>query len=334
MLKRLDSLIRLLSSPQPPRTREAIAKKLGIHLRTVQRDLDFLREKGYDVHYNKERGITCKSPKTKQGDILSGHDEMLPSLILIRALLHTVWKLDSSSSADILTGQINGLLDKMGIAADQLSHYVSSASPIMSQRLVPTFRTLVKGVIEKKIVRIKYKGYKDANARSRDVCPLHLFEAEGRWHCLALCKEKREERTFALWRMDGAELLEEAFQRPPKYDTSQTWEQRAEAFGIWSGATKPQKVRVKMWGYAAALIRESSHRPSAMKIKDWPGDKEAVEVIFKAHELEKEVLPWLLKWGPCCKVISPESLKKQMHDHLQEIAALYADEPATKAKQI
>ncbi len=331
MLKRIKTLLSLLQSNEPPKTRREIANRLrreGLTVtdRTVQRDLDFLRDDGYEIRFQRNRGFTCRSSKGRLRDLSATHEEMLPGLVLIRSLLSSLCRIDDAAGADVLKKQIDEMLNKQNLAADRLDCYISTTSPVMSQRLVPVFRTLVRALMQQKVTRIWYKGYKDAKARERCVEPFHLFEAEGRWYFIAHCHEKQAEGVFALFRTEKAEATGTTFERPADYNEPQYWEAKAQVFGIWTTKEEPVNIKVRMWDYAARLIREASHRPPAMKIVELSDEDGTVEVTFKAHALEEEVIPWVLRWGPYCKVLSPPVLLEKMRDHLRQIAGLYEDD--------
>jgi predicted DNA-binding transcriptional regulator YafY len=329
MIERCSALLGLLQTKGAATSRADLAKHLKRHgyqasVRTVQRDIDFLKQQGHDIIHSKNGGYSCKGTKDKLRGLLSSKEEMLPSLVLMRGMLNMVGKLDPSSGADVLLSHASDLLEKQGMTLGDLGNYISSTALPMSQRLVPMFRTLVKGVIEKRETRILYKGNKDKEPRSRVIRPYHLFECEGRWYCIAHCCEAKAIRTFVQWRIDKAELLDETFKRPAKLDNPKTWERQAKIFGVWSTEDEPMRIRLKMSGYAARLVQEAGYRPAAMEIEECKDEEGAVEVRFQSHAFE-DILPWILRWGPYCKVLAPSTLVRKMQTHVRRIAGLYEE---------
>jgi predicted DNA-binding transcriptional regulator YafY len=328
MFERLGTLVGLLQTKGAASSRVELAnllKRKGYSqasVRTVQRDINFLKTQGFDIQFSKSGGYTCVGSKAKLNGLLSDREEALPSLVLMRGVLNVIGKLDPSSGADVFLTHAGDLLERQGIALADLDNYISNTGMPLAQRLVPIFRALVKGVIERRLTRILYKGNKDESARTRVIRPYHLFECEGRWHCIAHCREARAMRTFALWRTDKVDLLDEKFNRPAKYDDPRTWEKKARIFGVWSTEGEPMHVRLKMWGYAGKLVQESGYRPKAMKIDECPNEPEAVEVSFLAHAFA-DIIPWILKWGCCCKVLSPATLVDKVREDLRLISELY-----------
>jgi predicted DNA-binding transcriptional regulator YafY len=327
MFERVSALLGLLQTKGAATSRVDLAKQLKRHgyqasVRTVQRDINFLKHQGREIIHSKNGGYSCSGTKDKMRGLLSSRDEMLPSLVLMRGMLNTVGKLDPSSGADVLLSHASDLLEKQGMTLGDLGNYISSTALPMSQRQVPIFRNLVKGVIEKRSTKILYKGNKDKEPRSRVIRPYHLFECEGRWYCIAHCCQAEAIRTFVLWRIEKAELLEDTFRRPARFNDSKTWERQAQVFGVWSTEDEPMRIRLKMSGYAARLVQEAGYRPAAMQVIDCKDEEGAVEVRFQSHAFE-DILPWILRWGPYCKVLSPSALVSKMQAHVRRIAALY-----------
>ena len=331
MFERVSALLVLLKTKGAATSRDDLAKRLkrnGYQAseRTVQRDINFLKQQGYDITCSKNGGYSCSEAKDKLRGLLSSREEMLPSLVLMRGMLNAVGKLDPSSGADVLLSHAGDLLEKQGLTLGDLGNYISSTALPMLHRQVPIFRNLVKGVIEKRATQILYKGNKDREPRSRVILPYHLFEFEGRWYCIAHCLQANAVRTFVLWRMEKAEALEESFKRPARFNDPKTWERQAQIFGVWSTENEPMRIRLKMSGYAARLVQEAAYRPAAMQIIECKDDVEAVEVRFQSHAFE-DILPWILRWGPYCKVLSPSLLVSQVQTHVRRIADLY-EEPS------
>jgi len=327
LLSRLNDLLRILQSKERCTSREMLVRKLQtkkhpVSVRSVSRDLEHLRERGYQIKHSKSRGYHLETPKEWLHAVLDRHEEVLPSIILMRALLQSVNQFEPGSGADVLIKQIHQLLEKQGLKLDNLENYVSSTAMPMPERQVPVFRALVKGLFEQRQVKVSYKGNKDRVPRERIIHPHHLLECEGRWYCIAYCCDSKTTRTFVPWRMFAAEMTEEAFVRPAALDDPKTWERQSEVFGVWSNDQEPVQVRLKMRGYAARLIEEAGYRPKAMKARRPSAEPDSVIVTFNVHSFE-DVIPWILKWGAYCQVLSPPELVDKVHDQLGAMLDLY-----------
>lgn len=331
MIKRMSDLVELLPEQGTGLSRAELVRQLKRkgHLgsvRTLQRDLNYLREQGYDIQFSRKNGYLCVGNKERFRTFLEGHEETLPSLVLMRTLLYSVHKADPGAGANMLTDHLDNLLKKQSLNFNDLPNYISSTARPMSEKRVPIFRVLVKGLLEKRAVKIFYKGNKDKVARERMLYPYHLLENDGLWYCVAYCCDSKKNKMFASWRIDKAALTDETFQRPAKWNDPKTMERQSEVFGLWNSDQDPVQVRLKMWGYAARLIQEAGYRPKAMQVQLKPpsDDPTAVIVSFYVHSFE-DITPWILKWGAHCQVLSPPALVDKMQAELKSTLELYPD---------
>lgn len=328
MLERLSCLIGILQTKGAAATRADVIKNLRRNgfsqasVRTLQRDIVYLKKQGIDITFKKTSGYICTGSKDKLRGLLNSREEMLASIVVMRGVLNAINKLDPSAGADVLLSQAGELLEKNHLKYGDLSNFISSAALSMPRPLVSIFRTLVKGLIEKRAVRITYTGNKDQQPRTRVIHPYHLLEFEGRWHCVSHCTEAKEIRTFMLWRTHTAELLDESFVRPAEFDDPKQWEEKAKIYGVWSGDGKPMNVKVKMFGYAARIIQEAERRHPGMTITESKTGDGTVEVAFQTHSFA-DVTSWILKWGPYCKVLGPPALVKEVRELFERMGQLY-----------
>lgn len=328
MLKRIKVLLELLRTKGAATSREELVKRLKrkqfsqASVRTVQRDINFLKQDGYDITFSKNGGYTWIGAEDKLRGLLSSREEMLPGIVIMRGVLNAVSKLDCTAGADVLLSHAGDLLEENGLQYGDLGNFISSAALPMPERMVPVFRILVKGLIERRALQITYMGYNDPKPRQRTIHPYHLLEFEGRWHCIAKCLEAQATRTFMLWRTGKAELLDDEFKRPAEFDNPKTWEARAKIFGVWSDQGDPMLVRVRLSGYAAKLMQEAERRHPSMTVTESKVADGAVEVTFQTHAFA-DVTPWIFRWGPCCEVLEPPELLKEVHKLIGQMSKIY-----------
>lgn len=322
LIKRLEKLAKLLLGPDKPQSYEAMAKAMRVSLRTVKRDVDFLRERGFQIEYSRAGGFSCIPSGKGLQQVLQGHEELLPSVVLMRSMLQSVSKIDAGAGAGDLLSHFCHSLENQGLKIEEIGYYISSTAQAMPQRLVPTFRNLVKGLLEKRKVVIQYKSNKDPKPQERLIHPYHLLENEGRWYCLAYCAKARARRMYALWRIDKAVVCDETFERPAEIGDSKYWEAQSEVFGVWVKGDSKVEIVLRMTGYAARLIEESSYRPKAMKVRRTSAEPESIRVSFHASAFE-DVVPWIMRWGAYCEVVSPPELREIVATQAKRMLSLY-----------
>jgi predicted DNA-binding transcriptional regulator YafY len=323
LIQRLEKLVNQLKKQQFTASYDELSKRLGVSLRTVKRDVDFLRTRGYQIDYRKGHGFSIVEPGGSLKQLLQEDTgELLPSIALIRTMLGSISKISPGSGARDVLSQFGHLLEQHGIKVDQIGNYISSTAQPIPNRLLPTFRHVVKALLEKKKLLIHYKSNKDPQPQERCIHPYHLIENEGRWYCLAHCSKGRGRRMYALWRIEKAVVSEESFERPSELDAVQFWEQQSQVFGVWVNGARKEEIVLRMKGYAARLLEESSYRPKAMKVRRPSADPESVRVSFYASAFE-DVVPWIMRWGAYCEVLSPPELRQLVATQAKRMLSLY-----------
>jgi proteasome accessory factor C len=324
MIKRLAELIQLLENRQFTASYHQLSRKLNVKLRTVKRYMEFLRQRGYQIKYQRKSGFSIiQSTRGAIKDLLKeDKEELLPAIALMRSMLQSVSKMNPGSGAGDLLNQFCHLLEQHGINLDQIGNYISSTAQPMPARMLPTFRSVVKALLEKKKLLIHYKSNKDPKPQERCIHPYHLIENEGRWYCLAYCNKSRDRRMYALWRIEKAVVQDASFERPSELDAVQFWEEQSQVFGIWVNGERKVEIVLRMKGYAARLLEESSYRPKAMKVRRPSADPESVRVSFYASAFE-DVVPWIMRWGAYCEVVSPPELRELVATQARRMLSLY-----------
>jgi predicted DNA-binding transcriptional regulator YafY len=286
--------------------------------------VEFLRKQGYQIEYQRNGGFSMvQSTRGAFKDLLKeDREELLPSIAIMRSMLGAISKISPGSGARDVLSQFGNLLEQHGIQLDQIGNYISSTAQPMPARLLPTFRSVVKALLEKKKLLIHYKSNKDPKPQERTIHPYHLIENEGRWYCLAYCVKARGRRMYALWRIEKAVVLEDMFERPSEIDAVHFWEEQSQVFGIWVNGTRKVEIVLCMKGYAARLLEESSYRPKAMKVRRPSADPESVQVSFYASAFE-DVVPWIMRWGAYCEVVSPPELREIVATQAKRMLSLY-----------
>jgi predicted DNA-binding transcriptional regulator YafY len=194
-----------------PRTRSAawLARRFEVSARTIERDLDALRESGVPVWA--EPGRT--------GGYGLDRDRTLPPLALTaeEALAVTVAlrSLEGSPFGEAATGAARKVL--AGLPAD-----VRDAEERLAARLLqvgPAFPpsahggTIVAAVAQRRVLQIRYVDARGA-ATEREVEPLSLLRGPAGWYLVAWCRLRRAVRGFLLERIAEVALTEEI--APPR----------------------------------------------------------------------------------------------------------------------
>ncbi len=95
-----------------------------------------------------------------------------------------------------------------------------------------TFQTVLEGCLKKKRLSFTYFSPAKEEMRERTVHPYHLFNYMGTWHLLGKCHLGEEIRDFALNRISGAKVLDEAYKVPDDFNFKKYF---LSTFGLYKG---------------------------------------------------------------------------------------------------
>ncbi len=152
---------------------------------------------------------------------------------------------------------------------------------------------------------------------SRDNLAPYAIGLERLYHRLVL--------TFKLSRMRNARLLDENYTIPDDFDP------RAYLSGAWGimGASGGPviTVRLRFASEAANRIREGGY-PNLRIAAELPGGalEVAVQVGTDKEGFPREILPWVQSWGPRVEVLEPEALRRRWLDEARQVRARAEDD--------
>lgn len=313
--ERMYRIRRAIASGQMP-TCTRLAEELEVTPKTVQRDIDFMRDAiGMPLVYDEQsHGWRFDGAVEDFPDFEVGAEE-LAALFLARAATDS---LGGTVLADKLrqvfaklTRSIN---DRVQLNWADLDEAFSRKAPELKGRDVMLFGKLAEAVVNRTEVEFHYLKLAAEKAEPRRVRPLHLGEVDGAWYLIGHDVERGALRTFALPRLTRLKVKAKTFERPRDFDGR---DYLRRSFGVWtvSGDDSLRLVRVRLKDYAARLAQERRWHPT-QEIKRLNAAGTCVEVCFEAGALE-EVVRWVLSFGSKAKVIGPPELKELVRDEVR-----------------
>ena len=123
-------------------------------------------------------------------------------------------------------------------------------------------------------------------------------------------------RINALSRIKNIKITKEQFTIPEGFDISKEVDLR---FGIWHNTGAPEEYELLFDSSLANYILEREwHKNQQME------QKEDGSVYLKfASNQKKQILSWVLGFGPAIKVLAPESLKDEIRANAEKILEKY-----------
>ncbi len=290
-----------------------MGKRLGMSAKTILRDLTYMKDTlGLPVDYDGQE----KSYSYPSSDVSFpvGPDLTQDERIAISVARQTLEVFRGVNFADHLASAhdklFDGFLSQTGLSIEgDLSEYISVRTPGAGIADPKTFKAVVKALLERRELRVKYQAKGRPAATPRRLAPYHLACVASRWVLVALDLEKQDVRTYILARMTDPVITQDPIDRPPNFDVSR---HLGTSFGVWTGSGEIV-VRLRLAAVAAHHVRER-HWHATQKLTELPEGE--VEVAFKLSDLN-DVTRWILGFGGDCRVMEPKELKAAVREEAE-----------------
>jgi predicted DNA-binding transcriptional regulator YafY len=304
-LERFQQILDVLKHNRCP-SRQDLASELEVTTKTIQRDIDFLRDRmNAPIEFNRDRG----------GYILTGPVEDLPRVDLstselvsiyvaqkaLRAYRGTAFEAPLRSAFEKLSSSLDG---RVSVSLTEMEASLSfrqfEARPVE----LKVFQTVATAVQKQKLLEIDYLKLDAKKPQKRKIEPYHLACVQGQWYCIAHDLRPDDLRTFHLGRIKSARLLADDFNRPKTFNIDKYL---AGSLGIFAGKGAFEII-LHFDKWSAQLVRERTWHPT-QKLQELTHGE--LELTLQLNNLE-EVEPWVLSWGAHVRVVGPKELKARI----------------------
>jgi len=291
--------------------RHRLAADIEVTTKTIQRDLDFMRERlRLPIAYDQDGGgYRFTQPISSFPMVELTEAELVSVFIGQKALAQykgTPFEAPLRSALEKLTSNLSG---RLTMSWSDLDSLVSFKSFEISPVDLTTFQAVSEVVRRSVELTFDYRKLDASKYETRSVQPYHLACVLNQWYVIGHCLKRNALRTFVLARMKNAVLGTATFERPANFSIKKHLE---DSFGIFT-AKGSHTVRLKFDAFAAQLVRERIWHPS-QKIQELAdGGLELTLQLSSLHEIE----PWVLSWGEHVRVVGPAELKRRVTARLK-----------------
>jgi proteasome accessory factor B len=314
-LSRIDDLIRAGRYPNA----RTLARTLGVSVRTIKRDLDYLKRqrrlpieyhpRRYGFYYSKPVDGFSKAPLSEAGifAILVAHKAI--------AQYHgTPFEKPLRLAFQKLTGQLD---NRELHSVTNLGDAVSFRPFAPEDSDLRTFKAITRALADRRVLTFKYRNAGQKAVLTRQVQPYHLTCFDNRWYLVAYDLARASLRTFTLSRLSDPELTRKRFPRPRKFDPDKYL---AGSLGVMKGAgDHTYEVVIEFDAFGRDLIRGRRWH-SSQELIELPGGGARLRMLLSGlEEIERAVL----SWGPHATVIRPLGLRDRLAKIAQELSARY-----------
>ena len=297
-IDRLFGILLILEHKRRVRAQD-LAEEYEVSKRTIYRDMSALNQMGVPIASLPGEGF-----ELVEGfyipPLMFNENEAV-ALILGSRLLTQQAAGSFTQSADSALAKITvALPEQVRARAEALTNIIGFVTPNAKFDLDdPQLLLIQKAIQEKRVVHIRYRGYRKDEVTERNVEPHQLFYSDGAWYFEGYCRLRKDIRAFRLSRIEKINSLKEMFAK-----------KRA-------GKTKNQKMIEIKIRFAAGVVRWVRER------QHYGFQSEENDVVMVYHvEDVSEITTWILGWGDAAEVLSPKELRKNLRETALKLANL------------
>lgn len=324
-LQRIAELDRAVRAGEYPNA-GSVALRLEVCRRTIQRDLDFMRDRlGAPLAFDaRRRGYYYADPSFRLPFWAVTEGELIALFLAERVLRQ--WRGTpygpalEQAFARIVAGLGEAVTIDLGELADAFSVRTTAEAPFEPA----TFGALATAVLRRWRVVLDYDSA-SGRRRQRTVDPYHLAQVDGQWFLIGHCHERGAVLMFAPGRIRAITVTEESFAPPAGFRID---EYLGQSLGVLRGVDgEVHRVRLRFTGAAARYVEERTWHPSQTIVRRADGSLELTLELSHLREVER----WALSWGAECEVLEPAELRDRVRVGLEQAAAHY-HRPARRSR--
>jgi predicted DNA-binding transcriptional regulator YafY len=316
-LDRMQKIFHAIKQGRYP-NRIRLAADIEVTTKTIQRDLDFMRDRwSLPIAYNEQRqGYEFTQAVENFPMVELSEAELISVFVAQKALRQykgTPFEHPLRSAFEKL---VSGLDGKITLSWDDLDAFISFRNFEIVPADLKTFRVVSEAVRKCATLEFEYKKLNASAYEKRVVEPYHLACIQNQWYCFGHDLKRGQIRTFVLARMRNVTGTGQTFIKPKGFSLG---DYLKDSLGVFSAKGK-HRIRIRFDPFAAQLVRERIWHPSQQIQELTGGSLELTMTLSSLHEIE----PWVLSWGAHAKVLAPAELARRVTETAQKQLTLYA----------
>ena len=295
-----------------------LSEQLAVNKRSIQRDLDFMRERlGLPLAYDERRyGYFYTQEVSSFPTLQITEGELFALLVAEKALQQyrgTTFEKPLRSAFQKMASSLPETISLSLSEWDQTISFRTSVEPVLKLEI---FDTIARAAGRHLQLRLEYRKPGQSQIESRVVDPYHLGNINGEWFLFAYDHLRNDLRTFVPARIQSVALTGKKFERPAGFSLEQ---QLRGSFGVRSGEGR-HEVIVRFNARVADYIREKRWHPS-QQLRDLSDG--GVELRLRLSSLV-EIERWILSWGGDAAALAPEELVRSVRAAAAALAKNHA----------
>lgn len=319
--ERLYKIQKLLQAKQVVHIDDFL-QSLEISRATFRRDLEYLRDRlGAPIVWDRERNgySLAASADGASPSHLPGMWFTEREVHALLTMMHLVSDLDPASmiskQIEPVRDRLEKILDSGCSDADELTHRVRIL-PIARRNVSDDlFQTLADCLIRRKRIDIRHYSRQTGVESLRQVSPQQLVYYRDNWYLDAFCHQRDDIRCFSVDAILEARETDKPAVSLPQETIRNAYEDN---YGIFSGI-RQQMARLRFTPFRARWVaKEIWHRKQSSRF-----DADGYYILELPYADDRELILDILRQGPDCEVLAPDTLRAAVADRLRHGLALY-----------
>jgi proteasome accessory factor B len=310
-------------------TIDDLAARTGVTTRTIRRDLEALQSAGFplfdETHDGKKYWMLEHRAFKRLDDTgftLAELSALYFSRTLVECLAATPFQKNVRSAFDKLAG---ALTPGMRVFLDRLPLVIQAKAEPGTQPASARGREvsqLLDATLNHRRVTMRYHSFSSNREKQYIVEPYRVVFAQGALYVVAYVPEYKEQRTFAVDRIRSLSVSEEKFE-PVELEEDAF----AHSLGVHQGP--PERIEIRFDPQIARYVKERVWHAS-QEIHDQPDGSVRLELHVSN---DASLRSWILGFGALARVLSPESLVRQIVAEIEKTKQEYGSRARDKSRR-
>jgi predicted DNA-binding transcriptional regulator YafY len=317
-IRRLIELAERIRTQKQPVTCLSLATEWEVSPKTVQRDIDFLRDQlNAPLEFDRKRkSFVFTEPTWSLPALTVSEGEIVAILLGARMLEQYHGTPAARHLAGIFAKLAESLPDRILMRPEDLFTRFSFRGPPARPVKPENWSAVVRALCDRKTLHLRYRtaGMSPGDPpKESPVDPYHVANLQGEWYLFGVHTGRTDVRQFSMARFERAAVTSRFFELPPGFDPDKLL---ADTFGRFACAKQSHRVSLLFSKTAASAVAAQEWHPRQATRTRRDG---SLELVFPAKGLE-EVRRWVLSWGAEVRVLQPRALREAIQAEIGRMA--------------